>query len=160
MKKFKKSIMIKGIYETHINVLDLERSIDFYKNILGLEQCSYDNDRRIAFFWVGQPQEYMLGLWEKPSTEIVRMHFAFRCDKDDILNRSVDFLKTHNLKPYNFLKDGTDQPMVFAWMPALAIYFDDPDGHCLEFISILNGKAKPEAGIVTYEKWLELENIN
>jgi catechol 2,3-dioxygenase-like lactoylglutathione lyase family enzyme len=51
--------MIKGIYETHINVENLERSIDFYKNILGLEKCSYTDIRRIAFFWVGKPKEYM-----------------------------------------------------------------------------------------------------
>ena len=43
--------------------------------------------------------------------------------------------------------------MVFSWMPALAIYFDDPDGHCLEFISILEGEPKPELGIITYDEW-------
>lgn len=43
--------------------------------------------------------------------------------------------------------------MVFAWMPAISIYFDDPDGHSLEFIGILNGKSKPENKIVSYEKW-------
>ena len=150
--------MIKGIYETHIHVLDLDRSVDFYKNILGLEQCSYNNDRRTSFFWVGKAQEYMFGLWEKPAAEIVKMHFAFRCDKEDILNKSADFLKTRNLKPYNFLKDGTDQPIVFAWMPALSIYFDDPDGHCVEFISILEGKARPEAGVISYEAWLDLKD--
>ncbi len=150
--------MIKGIYETHLNVQNLERSIDFYKNVLGLEQCSYDDDRRVAFFWVGKPQEYMLGIWEKPTAEIVRQHFAFRCDKEDILNKSINFLKDRNLKPYNFLKDGTDQPMVFAWMPALAIYFDDPDGHCLEFISILEGAPRPEAGIISYEAWMQLQD--
>jgi predicted enzyme related to lactoylglutathione lyase len=42
--------MIKGIYETHLHVENLERSVDFYKNVLGLEQCSYPNERRIAFF--------------------------------------------------------------------------------------------------------------
>ena len=47
--------------------------------------------------------------------------------------------------------------MVFAWMPAISIYFDDPDGHSLEFIGILNGESKPENGIVSYEKWKELE---
>jgi catechol-2,3-dioxygenase len=150
--------MIKGIYETHINVENLERSIDFYQNVLGLEKCGYNDDRRIAFFWVGKPQEYMLGLWEKPKAEIVKMHFAFRCDRDDILNKSAAFLKERNLKPYNFLKDGTDRPMVFAWMPAVAIYFDDPDGHCLEFISILEGKPRGELGIISYEEWEKLED--
>lgn len=145
--------MIKGIYETHINVENLEASIEFYQNVLGLEKCGYNDERRIAFFWVGQPQEYMLGIWEKPKSEIVKMHFAFRCDKEDILNNSISFLKERNLKPYNFLKDNNEIPMVFSWMPALAIYFDDPDGHCLEFISILEGQPKPELGIITFDEW-------
>ena len=145
--------MIKGIYETHINVENLEASIEFYQNVLGLEKCGYNDERRIAFFWVGQPQEYMLGIWEKPKSEIVKMHFAFRCDKEDILNNSISFLKERNLKPYNFLKDNNETPMVFSWMPALAIYFDDPDGHCLEFISILEGQPKPELGIITFDEW-------
>ena len=54
--------MIKGIYETHIHVENLETSISFYQNVLGLEKCGYNDERRIAFFWVGKPQEYMLGL--------------------------------------------------------------------------------------------------
>ena len=145
--------MIKGIYETHINVENLEASSEFYQNVLGLEKCGYNDERRIAFFWVGKPQEYMLGLWEKPKSEIVKMHFAFRCDKEDILNNSISFLKERNLKPYNFLKDNNETPMVFSWMPALAIYFDDPDGHCLEFISILEGQPKPELGIITFDEW-------
>ena len=99
----------------------------------------------------------MLGLWEKPKSKIDRRHFAFKCDKDFILNQAAEFLKQHGLNPFNFLNDGTDQPMVFAWMPAIAIYFDDPDGHQLEFISVLDGKGKPENGIITYERWLELE---
>ncbi len=153
--------MIKGIYETHINVENLETSIEFYQNVLGLEKCGYNDERRIAFFWVGKPQEYMLGLWEKPKSEIVKMHFAFRCDKEDILNNSISFLKERNLNPYNFLKDNNEIPMVFSWMPALAIYFDDPDGHCLEFISILEGQPKPELGIITFEEWeRETKKIN
>jgi catechol 2,3-dioxygenase-like lactoylglutathione lyase family enzyme len=147
--------MIKGLYETHLFVENLERSIAFYETILGLKQCYFEEDRRAAFFWIGQPKEAMLGLWEKPKAEIDKRHFAFRCDKEYILNKSVGFLKGHNLKPYNFLQDGTERPMVFAWMPAIAIYFDDPDGHSLEFIAILEGNSRPELGVVSYKEWLE-----
>ena len=77
-----------------------------------------------------------------------------RCDASFILNEAVAFLLERNLQPYNFLKDGTTQPMVFAWMPAIAIYFNDPDGHVLEFIAILEGKAKPELGVISYEEWM------
>lgn len=34
--------------------------------------------------------------------------------------------------------------MVFGWMPAMEIYFNDPDGHVLEFIAILEREGKPE----------------
>lgn len=146
--------MIKGLFETHLYVEDLEKSVDFYKNVLGLKQCGYSAERKIAFFWIGKPKEAMLGLWEKPKAEIDIRHFAFRSDLDDVLNKSVDFLKSKNLKPYNFLKDDSDKPMVFAWMPALAIYFNDPDGHILEFIAIIDGEARPELGVIPYEEWL------
>ncbi|PKB15358.1 VOC family protein [Flavobacterium sp. 5] len=150
--------MIKGLYETHLYVENLEISIDFYKNILGLDFCYSEKERRVAFFWIGKTKEAMLGIWEKPKEQIDKRHFAFKCETDFILNESFEFLKSHNLKPRNFLSNGKEEPMVFAWVPAISIYFEDPDGHSLEFISVLEGESKPENGIITYEKWLELEN--
>ena len=147
-------MMIQGLYETHISVSNLERSIAFYKDTLELQLASVDNDRRIAFFWVGKPQEYMLGLWEKPEGSIEKRHFAFRCSVGDVLNKSIEFLESRGLKPYNFLKDGNDRPMVFAWMPAVAIYFDDPDGNILEFIAVLDGPQNFDLGVLSYEDWL------
>ncbi|NRB51376.1 MAG: VOC family protein [Saprospiraceae bacterium] len=149
---------IKGLYETHLHVQDLDRSIDFYANTLELEQCYYEEGRRAAFFWIGQPRQFMLGLWEKPVQAITRMHFAFQCEPDWVLNESVDFLKNRGLACRNFLSDGTERPMVFAWMPAISIYFDDPDDHSLEFIGVLEGKSRPEAGVLSYEQWLALES--
>ena len=152
--------MIKGLYETHLFVENLEISIDFYKNVLGLEQCYFEEERRAAFFWIGKPKEAFLGLWEKPKDEIDKRHFAFRCDADDVIFKSIDFLKARNLKPYNFLKDGTERPMVFAWVPAIAIYFNDPDGHALEFIAVLKGDARPELGVISYQEWLKYTDGN
>ncbi|MCD1118533.1 VOC family protein [Chryseobacterium turcicum] len=146
--------MIKGLYETHIQVSNLETSIQFYTEVLGLQLAHLDENRPIAFLWIGKNKESMLGLWEQKENLQTR-HFAFTADKEDILNYSVEFLKNKNLKPYNFLKDGIEEPMVFAWMPALAIYFNDPDGNQLEFISILEGGGKPELGVISYEEWLE-----
>ncbi|HEV7781134.1 MAG TPA: VOC family protein [Chitinophagaceae bacterium] len=115
--------------------------------------ASVEEKRRIAFFWIGEPKKYMLGLWEKKDRPVAKRHFAFRCDKDDILERSVDWLKQRKLQPYNFLKNKTQQPMVFAWMPAIAIYFDDPDGNILEFIAVLPGEAQPELSVISYKEW-------
>lgn len=150
--------MIKGLYETHIFVESLERSADFYKNVMGLQQAHYEPARKIAFFWIGKAKEYMLGIWEKPKDEIDIRHFAFRCEASFILNESEIWLRERNLQPYNFLKDGTGEPMVFAWMPAIAIYFNDPDGHVLEFIAVLNGAAKPELGVISYDDWIKVNH--
>ncbi len=151
--------MIKGIYETHLQVSNLEKAIEFYRDTLGLEFALLEEKRRIAFFWVGQSKEYMLGLWEVTDQPVATRHFAFRCDEADMLKRSVSWLKERGLQPYNFLKDGTEQPMVFAWMPAVAIYFNDPDGNVLEFIAILDGSAKPELGVINYDEWLKKKDL-
>jgi lactoylglutathione lyase len=147
--------MIKGLYETHLEVKNLEQAIDFYQHTLGLEFALLEEKRRIAFFWIGGTKEYMLGLWEKSNETIQPRHFAFRCDHEFILQKSVLFLKAKGLQPYNFLKDGTEKPMVFAWMPAIAIYFKDPDENVLEFIAVLEGEGKPELGVISYEEWME-----
>src|SRR5690349_19592195 len=101
--------MIKGLYETHIEVSDLESAIGFYKDTMGLEFALLEETRRIAFFWIGEPKKQMLGLWEKKDRKVLRRHFAFQCDATDILEHSVDWLEQRGLKPYNFLKDGTKQ---------------------------------------------------
>lgn len=151
--------MIKGLFETHLYVENLERSMDFYGNTLELKQCYFEEDRRAAFFWIGEEKQSMLGLWEKPKAEIDIRHFAFQCEPDWILNESVAYLKARNLKCRNFLRDGTERPMVFVWTPAISIYFDDPDGHSLEFIGLLPGKSKPEKEklVISYDDWLKMK---
>ncbi|REK12309.1 MAG: VOC family protein [Planctomycetota bacterium] len=145
--------MITGLFETHINVSNLERSIAFYRDTLGLEVGRIEHERRVAFLWMGRRGEAMLGLWEKPAAEVVPQHFAFRASIDDVHERSVAWLTERGLKARNFLDDGTRRPMVFAWMPAVAIYFDDPDGHELELIAMLPGPPRPELGVVSWDDW-------
>ena len=150
--------MIKGLYETHLHVENLETSMAFYTDVLGLELCRFGAERRTAFFWIGSEKQAMLGLWEKPKEAIDLRHFAFECDPEWIINESIDFLKSHNLNFWNFLQDDNEKPMVFCWMPAVSIYFSDPDGHYLEFIGVLPGKTQSnnEKRVVTYEQWLDL----
>lgn len=152
--------MIKGLYETHLFVENLERSIEFYTTMMGLKQCRFDNERRIAFFWMGEDKKSMLGLWEKPKEEIDIRHYAFECEPDWIQNESENFLKSRNINCWNFLNDGTQGPMVFVWVPAISIYFNDPDGHELEFIGILKGKSKSnnEKRVITYKEWLNIKD--
>jgi catechol 2,3-dioxygenase-like lactoylglutathione lyase family enzyme len=145
--------MIQGLFETHINVTDLERSIAFYCDVLGLELGRREEERRVAFLWMGGWGQAMLGLWEKPREQVVRQHFAFRTTTEDVVNKSVAWLKEHGLPCHNFLNDGTERPMVFGWMPAISIYFHDPDGHSLELIAMLSNKPQPELGVLSWEEW-------
>ncbi len=146
--------MINGLFETHINVANLEHSLAFYRDVLGLELAALDEARRVAFLWMGGRGESMLGLWEKPAGEIQPQHFAFRSTVDDILHHSVVWLAERGLDCHNFLNDGSRRPMVFTWMPAIAIYFADPDGHSLEFIAMLPDEPQPELGVVVaWEDW-------
>lgn len=148
--------MMLGLFETHIDVADLDRACRFYGDTLGLEQGRFDPARRVAFYWIGPRGEAMLGLWEKPAAQIQPQHFAFRASIEDVLDRAVPFLQERNLTPRNFLNDGTERPMVFGWMPALALYFRDPDGHSLEFIAMLPDPPRPEVNVVSWEEWQRL----
>src|SRR4051812_34372851 len=104
--------MIKGLFETHINVTNLERSTRFYCELLGLTLGCRD-PRRVNFLWMGAPGEAMLGLWEKPRHLVVPQHFAFRARAEDVQNRAVEWLSERRLGCHNFLHDGTKRPMVF-----------------------------------------------
>src|SRR3954468_1225322 len=108
--------MIKGLFETHINVSSLERSMKFYGEVLELQLGRYEEERRVAFYWLANWGEAMLGIWEKPQEQVLLHHFAFRCEAEDVLNFSIKYLRQRNLSFHNFLNDGTERPIVFAWM--------------------------------------------
>jgi len=150
--------MITGLYETHIYVKSIERSINFYQNKLKLKICNYERERGVVFFWIGRPKKSFLGVWEKPEEELSRRHFAFESTKDFIINDSIKFLNKRDIIIRDAFELGDKGPIsVFSWIPAVSIFFLDPDDNSLEFISVLDGKPKPELGIVSYEEWL-LEN--
>jgi predicted enzyme related to lactoylglutathione lyase len=58
--------LFSGLFETHLHVADLERSMRFYGEVLGLELGRKETERRAALYWVGKDRRTMLGLWEKP----------------------------------------------------------------------------------------------
>jgi lactoylglutathione lyase len=50
------------LYETHINAANLKTSIDFFTNKTDLMPYGIDDKRRVAFFWIGAPQQAMLDI--------------------------------------------------------------------------------------------------
>ena len=143
--------MIRGLYETHFLVSDFERSRNFYEASLGLEVGWIDEAERRLLYWVGARGKNMLGMREVPAEQVHRQHFAFQIPLEEMEN-AVSFLKERGIQCHNRI-DGGESPQVFGWMPAVAIYFKDPDGHLLEFISMLPDNPRPEVGIVSWVDW-------
>src|SRR6266851_366709 len=70
---------IHGLFETHLTVGELNRSIQFYRNQLGLTLAAVFPERQAAFFWVGPCKSAMLGLWASGhGPQRIRLHTAFR----------------------------------------------------------------------------------
>lgn len=148
-------IPISGLFETHLTVANLDRSVAFYRDVLGLSPASRFDERECAFFWVGPQQQAMLGLWESGSgPQRMQLHTAFRVEVHHLLT-ACDRLRLLGIVPLAFDGTPTDQPIVLGWMPAASVYFIDPDGHLLEFLTMLPQPARPELGVLSWSKWQE-----
>jgi len=144
------------LYETHLPVADAEASRKFYVEVLGLEFAYRDPGRDIVFLFIGSGRRSMLGLWGPGTTygkTFHRCHFAIEIPLSDLLTvgqRLNDLGITTN----DFSGEKTTEPSVIGWMPSAQLYFRDPDGHSLEFISLLDDA--PDASFIgPLSKWRE-----
>lgn len=146
------AVPIKSLYEAHLTVRDLDRSIAFYRDVLGLPLAHFIPERNVAFFWVPQAETAMLGLWGVGTAPMsMKLHIAFTVDLPD-LERSVEALRAAGLTPH-FNQEPIDEPITLCWMPATSVYFDDPDGHALEFIAMLPDAPRPDLGTMPLSQW-------
>lgn len=155
IQDLKPSTLIKGIFETHLNVANLNRSVQFYEQVLGLQLGTRDDKRGLAIYWVGGWGHNFLGLWEKPDDQIFRQHFAFEVELESF-RYAIQSLTHLKIEIRNFFNERTNVPSVFGWIPAASVYFDDPDGHLLELLARLPGPPRPELGIVSLPEWNRL----
>ena len=80
-------IPIRDLFETHLTVANLQRSMNFFGEVLGLELASVLPERKVAFYWIGGRGHSMLGLWEAGSgPQRLSLHFAFNSDLLDVLD--------------------------------------------------------------------------
>jgi lactoylglutathione lyase len=143
-----------ALFEAHLDVRDLDRSIAFYGDVVGLEFAFGLPERQVAFLWVGGRGRAMLGLWSGGSSpNAVRLHVAFTLDLDAVL-ASPTALRASGVEPHDFHGRPTAEPSVIGWMPAASVFFRDPDGHLLEYLAMLPHAPCPEAGVVPYGEWL------
>ena len=146
-------IPIRGLFEGHLTVGDLDRAMAFYGGTLGLELAEVFRERGVAFYWLGAPGHSMLGLWEAGSgPQQMKLHVAFHVKLADLLEAPRK-LQAAGIVPRDFDGKPNDQPIVLAWMPAAAVYFHDPDGNLLEFLAMLDEPPRPELGVVPWSAW-------
>ena len=148
-----KPIPVSKLFEAHLTVSDLDRSVAFYRDLVGLPVALEIPERGATFLWIGGPGQSMLGLWSLGSMPMgMSLHVAFAVGLDDLLEAPAR-LRELGVAPLSFFGQETDEPSVLGWMPAAAVYFRDPDGHQLEYLTMLEEAPRPEAGIVTWSEW-------
>ncbi len=134
------------LYETHLSVTDTEKSCAFYVDILGLQFGSRDRTRDIAFLFIGSDRKSMLGLWGPTTTygrDFHRSHFAIAVSLPELIAAGPR-LESLGIACQDFHGRRTTEPSVIGWMPSAQIYFRDPDGHSLEYITLLDGPPEPD----------------
>jgi lactoylglutathione lyase len=145
-----------GLFETHLTVSELDRSVAFYRDVVGLQLALELPERGAAFFWIGGPGEAMLGLWSIGSAPIgLSLHLALSVSLADVLG-AREALRSNAVMPLSFFGSETAEPSVIGWMPAAAVYFRDPDGHLIEYLAMLDEPARAERGIVPWSEWASL----
>jgi lactoylglutathione lyase len=146
-------VPIDGLFETHLTVASLDLSVAFYRDVLGLELAFRLDERRVAFFWLGERGRSMVGLWETGSApNTLHLHLAFRCALLDVL-AAPERLRAAGVTPLGFHGEPVNQPVVIGWMPAASVFFHDPDGHLLEFLAMLPDQPRANIGVVSYSEW-------
>jgi lactoylglutathione lyase len=150
-------VPVHGLFETHLTVSDLDRSLSFYRDVVGLPVALELPERGAAFVWCGRPGGSMLGLWSIGSSPIgLSLHVAFTVELEDLLGAAAR-LRSFGVQPLSFFGEEADEPSVIGWMPAAAQYFRDPDGHLLEYLAMLDAEPRGDLGIVTWPEWTQAQ---
>ena len=147
-------IPIRRLFESHLTVSDLQRSVSFYRDSVGLPLALELPERDAAFFWAGEAGDSLLGLWSLGSAPLgLTLHVAFEVAVNDLLD-APKRLEARGIAPLSFFGVQTNEPSVIGWMPAASLFFRDPDGHLLEYLTMLEEDPRPELGIVSWSEWL------
>lgn len=116
---------IKGLFEIAIRVKDLPRAESFYRDVLGLEEGLRDQCRNWLFLWLSDRAGMVVLQEDKGDWPL--QHFAFTFEESD-LTCAAALLKEKGVS--------VAEPVHHEWMNAVSLYFEDPDGHDLEFIAL------------------------
>lgn len=151
-----------GLYEVHLPVTDINRSIDFYTKKLGFELAFGDRgDSSVLLLYDKGESRWMLGLFEVDHIDHrhpAEYHISFRVSESNA-DQMISWLRTRNIQPLHPSTvpgvggEEMKEPIVHGWMPAAAVFFRDPDGHLLELIADLDGEPRPDLNYQPLSEW-------
>lgn len=149
--------MIKGLYEAHLPVKNLDISIEFYKK-LGLKMAWRDEET--VFFWIEEGKSW-LGLWEgneyqTPYHPSLR-HIAFQVSYED-LKESIKWLDSIKVEGVPFGGRKSIEPFIRPHQGNASVYFNDPDGNSLELMCYVEvpNNLKHITEKLSFEDWEKL----
>jgi catechol 2,3-dioxygenase-like lactoylglutathione lyase family enzyme len=117
---------VTGVNELVLEVLDLDRAISFYTEVLGLPLVERWDHRDAA--WVMAGDRTRIGLW-RPQVGLaggrggVHVHYALHIAEEDY-DAAVERLRARGHEPEEVVFSGDDR--------GRAAYVDDPDGNVVE----------------------------
>ncbi len=121
-------MQVKALGHVVLKVRDLNRSVPFYAQVLGLKEVARMGDRMVFFSIAGNHHDLALVQMGSeapaaPETSPGLAHVAFKVgDSLDELRAMKDWLEMHGVRP-----DRTADHRV-----SQSIYFHDPDGNQIE----------------------------
>ncbi len=146
-------IPTQALFEAHLTVVNLERAMRFYGELLGLRLAAKFEAPKAAFYWIGGRGQSMLGVWEVGGgPQRMSLHVAFKVGLEDVL-KAPERLRTANVQPLDIMRNPTEEAVVIGWMPAAVVYFSDPDGNLLEYLAMLPEEPRSEVGVVGWSEW-------
>lgn len=121
---------LKKLGHVVLKVRDLERSERFYTEIVGLRVTGRLPGRMVFFSVPGNPDSHDFALWrvgpeatpQRPD-QVGLFHLAWQVDSPEALEAAYRRLVAAGVPVRGTMDHGTN----------LSVYFEDPDGHVLEF---------------------------
>jgi glyoxylase I family protein len=127
----------QGVAHFSLPVSDMERSIAFYADVIGLQLLSRTPD--LAFFRSGKDHVILARTDAVPAFSNARnVHHAFIVESRDF-DASLEFLASQAVTVID--QDSRPEGSVFAGRSA---YFADPDGNMLEIIDLAAMAFRPK----------------
>ncbi|HEV2046559.1 MAG TPA: VOC family protein [Chthoniobacterales bacterium] len=152
-----------GLYEVHLPVTDLDRAVEFYVEKLGFEfGFGASGGSSALLLYTEERKRWMLGLFRVETVvhrSAAEYHVSFRVDEEHA-DGMVPWLRDRGIEPIHPprapVQGPMSEPIVHGWMPAAAVFFQDPDGHLLELIAELSDAPRPDLLYHPLSEWRAL----